>query len=353
MAEFMKRRTVVFGRRRERSLRRKVNRIGEAAVESAILDKDVWLVWILDVLFRAPFGEHLVFKGGSSLSKGYQIISRFSEDVDLTYDIRALAPELAGPGLDPLPMTRSQEKRWSKEIRTRLPVWIRDHVLPPIATALGNQGLVAALSMEGEKVFLEYTPLAAGSGYVRPVVMLEFGARSTGEPWESRLITCDAAPSVAGVVFPAADVRVMRPERTFWEKATAIHVFCEQGEFRGSERFARHWHDLTRLDQAGVADAAIRDRSLATAVANHKSMFFSEKNAAGELIDYVAAVSGGPRLVPGDKALASLSLDYARMLEDGLLFEDAEPFETLLNQCRALEARTKPPDLDGSIAAIY
>ena len=142
-----------------------------------LLDKDVWLVWILDVLFRAPFGEHLVFKGGSSLSKGYQIISRFSEDVDLTYDIRVLAPELAGPGLDPLPATRSQEKRWTKEIRTRLPVWIREQVLPPISTALANQELVATLSMEGEKVLLEYAPLAAGSGSVRPVVMLEFGAR--------------------------------------------------------------------------------------------------------------------------------------------------------------------------------
>ena len=135
----------------------------------------------------------------------------------------------------------------------------------------------------------------------------------------------------------------MRPERTFWEKATAIHVFCEQGEFRGGERFARHWHDLIRLDRVGLADAAIRDRSLAAAVAKHKSMFFSEKNAVGELIDYVAAVSGGLRLVPGDKALADLSPDYESMLEDGLLFEDAEPFEMLMNQCRALEARANKP----------
>jgi len=309
-----------------------------------LLEKDVWLVWLLDVLFRSPFGEHLVFKGGSSLSKGYQIISRFSEDVDLTYDIRVLAPELAGPGLDPLPPTRSQEKRWTKEIRTRLPVWINEQVLPKISKAVAEQDFSTALSMEGEKVFFEYTPLAAGSGYVRPVVMLEFGARSTGEPWESRLITCDAAPGVAGVVFPVANVRVMRPERTFWEKATAIHAFCEQGEFRGGERFARHWHDLTRLDRAGVADAAIRDRPLAAAVAKHKSMFFSEKNAAGELIDYVAAVSSRLQLVPDGEALSNLLLDYERMLEDGLLFDDAEPFEKLLDQCRAIERRANKPD---------
>ena len=304
-----------------------------------VLDKDVWLVWLLDVLFQSPFGEHLVFKGGSSLSKGYQIISRFSEDVDLTYDIRVLAPDLSGSGIDPLPATRSQEKRWTRDIRSRLPVWIAEQVMPQISAALADQGLAATLSSEGEKVFLEYAALAAGSGYVRPVVTLEFGARSTGEPWEPRMIACDAAPSVAGVVFPSATARVMRPERTFWEKATAVHVFCQQGEFRGGERFSRHWHDLTRLDAAGFADAAIADRTLADAVAKHKSMFFSEKNVSGAMIDYGAAVSGGLQLVPGEEALTSLSLDYARMLDGGLLPADAESFETLREQCRDLEAR--------------
>lgn len=295
-----------------------------------LLDKDVWLVWLLDVLFRSPFGEQLVFKGGSSLSKGYQIISRFSEDVDLTYDIRALAPELSGAGLDPLPSTRSQEKRWTKEIRSRLPVWIQEQVMPRISAALAEQSMAAALSSEGERVYLEYTPLAAGSGYVRPVVLLEFGARSTGEPWELRPITCDAAPAVAGVDFPSATARVMRPERTFWEKATAVHVFCEKGEFRGGDRFSRHWHDLTRLDRAGMANAAMADRSLALAVAKHKSMFFPERDSSGEIIDYVSAVSGGLRLVPAEEALASLALDYARMLDDGLLPDGAEPIADLI-----------------------
>lgn len=329
--------------------RREALAVAAAATGRAIhlLDKDVWLVWLLDSLYQAPFGEHLIFKGGSSLSKGYQIINRFSEDVDLTYDIRVLAPELMGQpsthSLDPLPSTRSQEKRWTKEIRARLPAWIRDQVVPVISTALSKQGLVATVTLEGEKVFLEYTPLASGSGYVRPAVMLEFGARSTGEPWQCRLVTCDAAQSINGVVFPAATAKVMRPERTFWEKATAIHVFCLQGEFRGGERFARHWHDLTRLERAGIADTAIADRVLASAVAKHKSMFFSEKNSAGEVIDYVTAVTGGLRLVPDAQALTSLSLDYARMLDDGLLFEDAEPFEELLDHCRELETRVNKP----------
>lgn len=317
--------------------------LGVAAASSGrplhLLEKDVWLVWILEVLFHAPFANHLVFKGGSSLSKAYEIISRFSEDVDLTYDIRALAPDLVGVDGEPLPPSRSQEKRWTKEIRTRLPLWIGDQVVPLITRALSDQGISATLSMEGEKLFIEYEPLAKGSGYIRPSVVLEFGARSTGEPWEIRAIRCDAAHYMKGVVFPMANPRVMLPARTFWEKATAIHVFCAQGEFRGGDRFARHWHDLTRLDRAGIAKTAISDRALALAVARHKAVFFAEKNSNGASIDYRAAVSGALQLVPGDNALASLSHDYARMVEDGLLFDVAEPFDELLDHCRDLQER--------------
>jgi len=141
-----------------------------------MLDKDVWVVWILDVLFRAPFASHIVFKGGSSLSKAYQIIRRFSEDVDLTYDIRELAPDLVGGDAEPPPPNRSQEKRWTKEIRTRLPLWLRKEVVPLITRALSEHKLSARISTHDEKIFIEYEPLAKGSGYTRPTVMLEFGA---------------------------------------------------------------------------------------------------------------------------------------------------------------------------------
>ena len=77
-----------------------------------LLEKDVWVVWALATLYAAPLGEHLVFKGGTSLSKAYQVIRRFSEDVDLTYDIRAIAPDLVGDNGEGLPKTRSEEKRW-------------------------------------------------------------------------------------------------------------------------------------------------------------------------------------------------------------------------------------------------
>lgn len=304
-----------------------------------LLEKDIWVVWALQHLFTGPDAGHLVFKGGTSLSKAYGVIHRFSEDVDLTYDIRAIAADLVGDADMPLPATRSQEKKWSKEIRARLAHWVDAEVVPRLSQVLGQQGLPANVRAEGDKVFIDYSALSGGTGYVAPAVMLEFGGRATGEPSESRGVVCDAAAHLGEVIFPSATPQVMRAERTFWEKATAIHVFCEQGQFRGGERFARHWHDIARLDTAGYADAAIADTTLAQAVANHKSIFFAEKDQHGALIDYQRAVSGGLKLVPHQDALAKLAADYKHMVEDGLLLGDAEPFDALLEACRAIELK--------------
>ncbi|MFG1243454.1 nucleotidyl transferase AbiEii/AbiGii toxin family protein [Xanthobacter sp. V7C-4] len=303
-----------------------------------LLEKDAWVVWALSTLYGSPLGDHLVFKGGTSLSKAYGVIRRFSEDVDLTYDIRALAPDLVGDNGEALPKTRSEEKRWTSAVRERLPQWVAGAVQPVIAEALAGEALAATIRVDGEKLFIDYEATTTGSGYVAPSVMLEFGARSTGEPASPRDVTCDAAGLVDDVVFPTARPRVMHAERTFWEKATAIHVFCLQERLRG-DRFARHWHDAVRLDEAGFAAAAFADRELANAVARHKAMFFAEKAADRSQIEYASAVNGGLQLVPAGDGAKALAEDYARMVDDGLLLDEAEPFETLMERCADITAR--------------
>lgn len=305
-----------------------------------LLEKDAWVVWALQHIFTGPHAEHLVFKGGTSLSKAFGVIRRFSEDVDLTYDIRVIAGDLVGNAATALPANKSQEKKWSREIRGRLARWVSTDIAPRITRALEQSGLQASVRVEDANLHIEYAALVStGTGYVRPAVMLEFGARSTGEPCAPHTIHCDAAAHLQGIEFPVATPMVMRAERTFWEKATAIHVFCAQGEFRGGDRFARHWHDITRLDATGYADAAVADNALAQAVADHKAIFFAEKDVRGEVIDYHAAVSGELRLVPEKDALDKLAVDYRRMVEDGLFLDDVETFEALLDRCRVIEKK--------------
>ena len=310
-----------------------------AGPRAYLLEKDIWVVQTLSALFGAPFGPHLVFKGGTSLSKAYQAIRRFSEDVDVTYDIRRFAPELVGDaGDEALPPTRSQEQRWTRAIRPRLVDWTRDEALPALAEGMTRAGWSARLHAEGDRLKVDYDPLFTDHEFVQPEVIVEFGARSTGEPREQRLVKCDAARFVPDISFPTASPSVMLLERTFWEKATAIHVFCRRARHRGA-RLSRHWHDLVRLDDGGYVEEALADRELARAVARHKAIFFRERGVNGDWIDYMAAVSGHLQLIPDQPLRDILAEDYRQMQGSGMLLEDAESFEDILNRCAGIEAR--------------
>ena len=304
-----------------------------------LLEKDTWVVAILEVLFEAPFGRHLVFKGGTSLSKAWRAIRRFSEDIDITYDIRGFAPELvAGGDEEALPPTRSQERRWTRAIRPRLAEWVSEVAGPLVAEELERTGFSARVRAEAHRLHVSYEPLFIPLGPVRPDVQIDFGARSTGEPHSYRPVTCDAAPHLPDLGFPEARPAVMLAERTFWEKATSMHVYCLQWRVRG-ERWSRHWHDLVRLQDAGIASRALADRELALSVARHKAMFFRENDVNRRRIDYHAAVSGKLRLVPSGAAQQALADDYGRMLSIGMLLDEDESFDTLMQRCALIEQR--------------
>jgi hypothetical protein len=304
-----------------------------------LLEKDIWVVWALQGLFSATWGEHLVFKGGTSLSKGYDIIRRFSEDIDLTFDVRQLIPDLA-VGNPPIPATNSQAVKWTKAVREKLGLWAQNEALPFLKRYAEATGVHAEFTIEETTIYVNYHALQEAAGYVAPRVKLEFGARSTGEPAETRLVTCDAAWHLPELTFPtAAAARIMLPKRTFWEKATAVHAYCGRGFAGEGDRISRHWHDLVRLDDKGVAQVAFADAALAKEVAEWKGKFFRIRDRNGKPIDYIAAVSGQLQLVPDENGLKELEADYRKMADAGILLDEAEPFPDLIKRCSALQDR--------------
>ena len=305
-----------------------------------LLEKDIWVVQILKILFDAPFGKDLVFKGGTSLSKVYNAIRRFSEDLDVTYDIRAFAPDIVGDSEEAFPPNRSQEKRWTKMIRKRLEEWTREEARAVIEDGLVRAGFYAAgFRTENDQVYIEYEPMFDHSSFVKSEVKVEFGARSTGEPYVERPVKCYAADIVPEILFPSTTLSAMVAERTFWEKATALDTFCRRKRGRGN-RLSRHWHDVVRLDDAGYAEKAIADRGLALSVARHNSVFFSEKDAEGNRIDHEAAVVLGElKLVPTGEAYELLAEDYKAMVRAGMFFNDPDTFENIMERCADIEAR--------------
>lgn len=323
-----------------------------AAAESGwpayLLEKDIWVVWALQILGSdQQLLQSLTFKGGTSLSKAHALIDRFSEDVDLTLNIQHLWPEV---DLAPAANPSKAEKRRRTADRT-LKTWVQDVPMPLLQAAVAKAGLSVELTLKAAEpgrrqpptLVLHYPPLIpapdGGSGYVRPTVLLEFGAHSTGEPHGAMPISCEAARHLTMLKFPKASPLVMDPKRTFLEKAAAIHVFCRKGRWGSGEgdRYSRHWYDLDRLAQAGIAEAAVRDRLLCEEVAQQKEDFWRATDANEQPINYLLALSGNLQLVPIAAARHALESDYQAMIDSGLLRGEIPSFDELLARISQLE----------------
>ncbi|MGB5135416.1 MAG: nucleotidyl transferase AbiEii/AbiGii toxin family protein [Prochlorococcaceae cyanobacterium] len=315
----------------------------ETGLPAYILEKDIWVVWTLQTLGSDQLLlSTLTFKGGTSLSKAHGLIDRFSEDVDLTLDIRHLLPSA---GMPPAP-SRKQAKQRKEDVNAQLPHWVASTPLPLLQKAAADAGLsVRVIIKENKASALEvrYEPIvqrpAARAPYVSPTVLLEFGAHSTGEPHGHMEIICEAARALNDIAFPSAEPLVMDARRTFWEKATAIHVFCRRGQWGKGDgaRYARHWFDIDRLASAGVASAAIQDRALAMAVAQQKQDFWRSRDSENKEIDYLKAINGDLQLVPTDAAKTVLESDYRAMTESGMLRGEVPIFNELMERIARLE----------------
>ena len=325
---------------RERAdiLRTVAARSGRAAI---ILEKDIWVCWVLQALFSMPDPHPMAFKGGTSLSKVYGIIDRFSEDVDVTLDYRAF-----NDGFDPFAdgVSRNQIRLFSKRLKNRVATYIRDVVTPALggaADALAADGQHhIRIGDDGETIRFAYpSAVEDPDGYVRSEVLLEFGGRNVIDPNEQHTITPDMVALTHGLDYPTATVTVLSPLRTFWEKATLVHVECHRGHLsEHPEPLARHWFDLTRLAAHDIGRAALADRQLLEDVVRHKTVFFHAGYA-----NYDQCLDRRLRLVPDDDQLAGLRTDYDAMRAAAIVAADAPEFDAMIEEIHTLEANVNRP----------
>lgn len=236
-----------------------------------VLEKDLWVVWTLQALFHDPeLGRLLGFKGGTSLSKAYRAITRFSEDVDLTVDRRAF-----GDPFDPLSTpapSNHQLRRWRERVETtHSPGFLRDHVLPRLVQAASaldepRRPRVAIDPAEPAKVLVTYPSAVSRDTYLRESVLLEFGGRMPIEPIEKLPVQTylqEALPSLGATHdLPTATPQVVHGARTFWENLKAIDSRTAAGPQPGRQ-VAIKGHNEPRRSTGTPADRGLPDANVA------------------------------------------------------------------------------------------
>lgn len=301
-----------------------------------VLEKDVWVCWVLRTLFEMPGRLPMAFKGGTSLSKVFGAIQRFSEDVDVTLDFEGLQP-----GIDPFApdVSRTRMGKLGESLKAKVREHVRDVVRPGFDTAFASQfgsggDSVASIGGDdGDTLRIRYPSVFEDSGYLRESVLVEFGGRNTTVPNEEHVVQPDIADRFPELEFPRPSVTVLSPLRTFWEKATLIHVECQRQEVRTSaERLSRHWYDLAQLADLPIGREALERRDLLEEVVKVKKVFFHSGSAR-----YDDCLAGSLRLVPGDAAREVLAKDFAAMRDGGMFLIDPPSFEAILDRLGRLE----------------
>lgn len=300
--------------------------------EPVILEKDLWVVWALQQVFATPsLRVPLAFKGGTSLSKGYAAITRFSEDLDLTLGLLGAS----GHTIEELAtLTRGARERAVADLGRQAQATVQEQILPhlqSVAQMLDPRLQVAPLGEPADLQLALHYPsvLPAGTAYIPRRILLEFGGKNRIEPREQRTIRTYLAEDERisdAVKLPEAKVEVLDARRTFWEKLTAVQVACAQPQkLHRLSAFSRHLLDLHVLMGGEVGPAALADFQLRDDVLATKAVLFRESG-----VDYGDVRSGTAVIVPAAEVRRALEQDYREMEESGMFGPHHVPFTAIL-----------------------
>ena len=293
----------------------------------AVAEKDFWVTWVLSRLFSdTELTRLLMFKGGTSLSKAYRLIERFSEDIDLILDWRVLSGE--DPQAD---RSKAKQEKLNAAINEQAKTYIASELFTKVTAALGDICKCAIDVNDPHVINIRY-PAAFPDRYLRPELRLEIGPLAAWLPHEERRIQ-----SYAAELFPhvfkktECSVRVIQAARTFWEKATILHHEAYRPE--GSPqppRYSRHYYDLAQMAKAPVKGAALANLDLLADVVAFKQRFYPRGWARYEL-----AIPGSLRLAPTGAVLATVETDYRAM--SNMIFGAVPSFGEIFDGLKKLE----------------
>ena len=304
-------------------------------INPAIVEKDFWVCLTLDYLFhRSPWPQSFIFKGGTSLSKAYHVIERFSEDIDLIMDWRLLGYGIHEPWAE---RSKTQQDKFNKKAVADASEFLTSTFAPQMekdmSSLIGRSVSVTMDPDDKEQCTVNFFyPHVFNTNYLRQEIRLEIGPLAEWVPSHPVKIYSTAAeqfPSAfqqSDTIVPTVDV-----ERTFWEKVTILHKTAASYEQKGlPARYARHYYDLYQMSRTGVKKEAFSRKELLDQDVKFKLKFYYAKNAS-----YETAQIGTVRLVPSQAAIKDLSIDYDHMKD--MIYGDKPSFDEIMESIAALE----------------
>lgn len=297
----------------------------------AAIEKDFWVCWVLKKIFEHPVLSHqLLFKGGTSLSKCFGLIERFSEDIDLILDWRLLTDE--NPYQD---RSNTQQDRFNKAIAVSAQEYVTGTLQDQLEELFSGTGTLVPESSVPPALLFQY-PRAFDVDYIRPEILIEVGPMSAMLPSREMVVQSHAAIEFPQLFEDAAvPVHVIEPRKTFWDKITILHVEAHRPDSKAiPNRYSRHYYDLYKMLTSPVKAEAMADLDLLRRVTAFKNKFYPQGWA-----NYQAAIDGVFTLVPQPHTVEALKRDYEGMQE--MIHGEYPGFEVIMGAITLFEVELK------------
>jgi hypothetical protein len=302
-------------------------------VSEAVIEKDYWVCLVLDYLFHTfEYRNYLSFKGGTSLSKCFDLIRRFSEDIDLIFDWRLLGYELDEPWIE---RSKTKQEVFNKQANTRAELFIIEKFLPMFKTEFSDMigtSVNVEIDIADPLTVNVHYPQLFSTDSILQVIRLETGALAAWTPAVTRNIIpyiFEYYPNLSQKI--STTVTTSSAERTFWEKVTILHHEANRPEhLEMPMRYSRHYYDLFCISKSEHKTSALSQLDLLQKVVAFKTKFYPRTWAK-----YDEAMPGSMRLVPSDFRFQTLRDDYNSMEE--MFFGEYPAFDELIESIFSLE----------------
>ena len=297
----------------------------------AIVEKDFWICYILNYLFsETKYKKAFTFKGGTSLSKVFNVINRMSEDIDLIIDWRILGVSKNEPFIE---RSRRQQEMYNDSLNLKTQKFISNELYQDLMSGLNYiEGLTIEVIAEEQLINIYYPKAYDISNVgVLPCVRLEIGSLAAWSPAIVKSITPYISNAMPNLDIPATSVRTVSIERTFWEKVTILHREANRPlEKKMPLRYARHYYDVYMIYKSSYFNDILSTYELLKKVTEFKIKFYNDNWAK-----YQEIMDGIIKIMPPKYRIKELENDYKAMKE--MLGNDSPDFLEILTNIEKLE----------------